>query len=142
MKKMKTACCQVTTDSNILFKEQQSSIVFHNSRNKECTKVTVDGCQITEGDRCDGLLVENDNKNEHFVELKGTDVSHALLQLERSISQLTDTKEKHKKVFSYIICVNNSPKNTSKIAKFRKNLMQKYHATLDIRERRWTVEIR
>jgi hypothetical protein len=52
----------------------------------------VDGCAIDDqGLRCDNAY-ELDNE-EHFIELKGSDISHAVEQIKRSISLLSSTSD-------------------------------------------------
>ena len=53
-----------------------------------CAGFQVDGYIITEGFRCDKLAViekENDQWTEIFVELKGSDILHAIEQLEATL---------------------------------------------------------
>ena len=56
---------------------------------RHCAVYSVDGYIIKEGDKCDKLvLVENDDANhwtEVFVELKGKNISHAICQLRETI---------------------------------------------------------
>jgi len=85
------------------------------------TKVTVDDCEITEGIRCDYLLLIK--SQEMFIELKGQDIDHAVKQLERTMSLLSTDLQKKKKT-TFIICTR-SPKKSASIdilrVKFRKN---------------------
>lgn len=51
----------------------------------------VDGCIIHDGNKCDKLILSVDPSMVntwigHFIELKGTDVNHAILQLESTIN--------------------------------------------------------
>ena len=57
---------------------------------KNCAVYKVDGDIVTKGDKCDKLvLVETNSDDNHwtevFVELKGKDVGHAVVQLRESI---------------------------------------------------------
>ena len=53
-------------------------------------QVEVDACVITEGPRCDWLVRVDDaiSKEEVYVELKGSDLRHAVAQLEATIDRL------------------------------------------------------
>lgn len=137
----KEHCKIESTDSKIKFEEKGKSIVFVNSARKPYIKVQVDGCQIVDGEKCDNLLVDEEVGNEYFVELKGTDVAHALRQLDRSISLLSDKDNDHKYVRSYIISTNVSPKVSSKIQlfikKWSKALDKRF--SLTIKENRYEV---
>lgn len=57
---------------------------------RDAAMFQVDGCIITSGQKCDKLLLSKNPSNlatwfGHFIELKGTDVSHAIDQLETTI---------------------------------------------------------
>lgn len=80
-------CCEIKNYKVITLHENRSIFNFYNPNRKNVTCVVVDGCAIINGPKCDHLLIDA-NLVEHFVELKGSDVKHALLQLERSIEQL------------------------------------------------------
>ena len=86
------------------------------------------------------MLVE-DNGNEHFVELKGTDVAHALKQLDGTILKLTDKANKTKKVFAYVVCTNIAPQISGFVQKMKAKFFTQYKAKLDIRERRLETKI-
>jgi len=103
MRKIDSACVTVTTDSHIKFEEKKKSIVFRNKNQHKCSKVVVDGCAIKDGVKCDNLLVDMTNNNEYFVELKGEDVSHAICQLQRSVTLLSDQSVKDKDISAFII---------------------------------------
>ena len=51
--------------------------------------IEVDGCFITEGLRCDWLFVPTSDHLEVYVELKGSDVRHAIRQIEETIPQVS-----------------------------------------------------
>lgn len=61
---------------------------FENPNKRTVTKIDVDGCEITNGLRCDYALFE-ENGTEHFVELKGSDIAHACAQITATIKQIS-----------------------------------------------------
>lgn len=78
--------------SNISVSEKGKTYILHLERQLSSAVFSVDGYIIKEGNKCDKLVllnVKKDKENGHwlevFVELKGTDVSHAILQLETTI---------------------------------------------------------
>lgn len=81
------ACIRVVNDPLISLKEKKSNFVLANPDRKEITEVKVDGCAIKEGCKCDFLLL--DGTFEYFIELKGSDVKHAVEQLKASIFKLS-----------------------------------------------------
>lgn len=57
---------------------------------KECVGYQVDGYIIKEGNKCDKLIVVDCVEHgwaEIFVELKGKDINHAILQLEETLKK-------------------------------------------------------
>lgn len=141
MKEFKKECVEKTTDTIIKFEENKKSIIFNNKERKSFCKVKVDGCQIKEGERCDDLLVGVQKGDEFFVELKGVDVSHALDQLEASLTKLSDTKNKVKKVCSYIICKNVAPSFMTKVQMAKVKFKKKFNSDLIISENKLEVEV-
>lgn len=141
MRALKSECKEVTNDSKIKFEENKRKIIFDNDQHKQFIKVQVDGCQITEGLRCDNMLIDVSNGNEYFVELKGIDVGHALDQLSRTLALLSDTTNKNKSVASYIISTNSSPALRTNIQAYTKLFKRKYNSSLIIKERMYTVKL-
>ena len=48
----------------------------------------VDGCASKTGQKCDDLLISQDEHEEHFVELKGVDIMHTIDQLDQTILKI------------------------------------------------------
>lgn len=93
-------CVRRVADSNIVFCEKKARIVFLNPSRKAYDRITVDGCVITEGNKCDYLLKSCEYDDQYFVELKGEDLNHAVAQLESSFEKLLDNRnEVRKKAF-------------------------------------------
>lgn len=74
------ACEETVSDPKIVLKEKGSSITFLNPDRNPVRKIRIDDCHIREGKRCDYLLI-NQAELDHFVELKGSDTSHAVEQI-------------------------------------------------------------
>ena len=70
----KQACTWEVTDKLLVVKENKCKCVFSNPNQHLLTKIKVDGCQITDGIRCDYLILDHCH-NEYFVELKAIIVS-------------------------------------------------------------------
>ena len=132
------ACICETKDSQIKFEENKRKIVFENPSRLSYERVDVDGCTINEGVRCDKLLLSADEREERYVELKGTDVIHAIDQLEETIKRLGEyTDNRH----AYVISTNVAPAiNTNRQAKI-KYFKEKYCAELKIQEKQLTVSL-
>lgn len=118
----KQACTWEVTDKLLVVKENKCKCVFSNPNQHLLTKIKVDGCQITDGIRCDYLILDHCH-NEYFVELKGKDLPHAVEQLEASIQQLSAPTIQLKKA---IIVSSRNPSNDTSVqrakAMFKKNM--------------------
>src|SRR5438045_331972 len=70
-----------------------------NPSQRRVEQIVVDDCAIMAGQRCDWLIRLNDDtsKEEIYVELKGSDVYHAVEQLRSTIPQLSANSSKFKK---------------------------------------------
>ena len=112
-------------------------IIFTNSARGLCQRIQVDGCAITEGIRCDNLLIDWNN-NEYFVELKGSDVAKAIEQIMATIPRLHQAGAN---VRAFIVSTNCSPCYLTKLQRAQKQLNKLYSATLTVRERRLTVPL-
>lgn len=77
--------------SVITSKDKRNSKTTHianNVRNNYVTKYRIDGEVITEGARCDFLLMNEDAGNAYLIELKGSDLVKAAEQLEETRKKL------------------------------------------------------
>ncbi|MBC6437623.1 MAG: hypothetical protein GDA52_05680 [Rhodobacteraceae bacterium] len=80
-------CVSKTKDPRIVFAENRQKATFLNPNGREVKRVKVDGCAITSGLRCDGMLSDPDRCN-WYIELKGKGIEHAFKQIRNSILQL------------------------------------------------------
>ena len=136
MKAVNGACCVNTTQSQIKFEENKRKILFINQHGKPYIKVKVDGCAITQGLRCDNLLLSGDQLEERYVELKGTDVVHAIDQLNATILALGEHDgNRH----AYVICTNVAPALDTRIQKCKKLFRIRFNSELVIKEKQHSV---
>lgn len=133
---IKEECVKVSNNSKIVCEENKRKIVFNNSSNKNVSKILVDGCQITEGIRCDYLITFN--TDEHFVELKGKDITHAFKQLIRTITLLKNSTCNNR--VSYIIS-SRSPLVAASIQVERLKFRKKYQSELIVKNNNYQVKI-
>lgn len=129
---MKTHCSKHINHKRIVFQEMRSKLTILNPKQVLVEKVEVDGCEITKGIRCDFFMQKAKEKDiEYYIELKGQDLKHALEQIERTISILSEDAKKQKKV-SFIICTR-SPLSSATIQNFRVRFKKKFNSSLIIR---------
>lgn len=125
-------CQRKTKERRVVVEEKLSKITFINDSLQQVTVVTVDGCAITEGIRCDYLLIDNINK-EYFVELKGKDIKRAVSQLERTIEVLSKDKQRQAK-WCFIISTR-CPLFTTEIQNLKIKFKRRYNSTLIIKNK-------
>ncbi len=79
-------CERTVTDPLIVLEDKRCKckLTFLNPNRLKVRRVHLDDV-IKDGLRCDHLLIDQ-KRVEHYVELKGCDVRHALLQIEATIS--------------------------------------------------------
>ena len=123
-------CETLVSHRSIVLREKRSCITFHNLRCAPVRRIVIDNCVITQGPRCDYLLINNSSV-EYFVELKGSDVRHALVQLEKSIKQVSaDVRTGEKKAF---VISTRCPLASTEVQTQQLHFRKKYKATLTIR---------
>lgn len=139
-KKLKSVeeCTETIKIPLIVLEENRKKMTFHNKQRKDIRKIKVDGCAMTEGKRCDYLVI-NDKDCEHFVELKGTDVEHACEQLSISITKLSKNlkQEKH----SFVIASRVIPAISTTIQRFKSQFRSKFNCKLIVKNQQHECEI-
>jgi hypothetical protein len=96
MENCRTKSCQKL----FVFEEKRSKLTLENVKEVESEIIKVDGCEISDQTaRCDYLLTTE--QLEMYVELKGQDINHAIIQIESTIERLS-TGNRAKR--AYIIC--------------------------------------
>lgn len=135
MKNKVASCIIETTDSQIKLEENQRKIIFENQDRRHYFKVQVDGCIIKDGVRCDKMLLSQDEREEYYVELKGTDVVHAIEQLKATIMRLGEFDgNRH----SYVVCTNVAPAYNTRIQAQQLLFKKQFNSELLVRERQLT----
>lgn len=130
MKNVPDICIKVTAESFIRFAEKRSVIRFHNKNQLPYKRVQVDGCALTQGQRCDHLLCSADEQEERFVELKGSDVPHAIEQLKATIIQLGEHADNR---HSYVVCTKVAPQITTRIQRAKVEFQKVFRSELQVK---------
>src|SRR5260221_14091990 len=86
-------CTNHSTDAKVVCKAKGRAITFLNPKRRPVTRYLIDDCarlrtSLSQSNTklCDFLVVDS-RCDEHYVELKGKHVEHALRQLEATIPQ-------------------------------------------------------
>lgn len=133
------SCTKEVTDKLLVVEENKRKCVFQNPDGHLLTKVQVDGCQITQGVRCDYLIIDH-CRNEYFVELKGKDFPHAIEQLEATIKQLASMDIQIKRLA--IIVSSRFPSNDTTLQRAKVLFKKKYRAELQAKNIVMEIRIR
>lgn len=125
-------CEKVLTKSKIPLKEKKrkSQMVFVNDSLKKIRKIKIDGCRITEGLRCDYLIID-DTGFEHYVELKGSKIEYAIKQITKTIDTVSSVPKNEKK--EAFIVSSRCPLASTEIQKHQKNLIKNYNTFLTVK---------
>lgn len=130
-------CEQVRKDSKIVITDpgsgnNRSKFRLENPNQLKIKVIQVDDCVIRQGMRCDYLVItpSQNNGQEIYIELKGSDVKHAAKQIATSIQQLTDNMSVSKLCF---IASTRCPINSTEIQNIKKKFKQQYKAKLTIK---------
>ena len=119
-------CEEYRCDKKIVLKENKSKITFLNPNQDKILTIKVDGCVISDNEtlRCDYALMPSEEV-EIYVELKGSDIVHAVEQIKSTIRLLSDNPQKIKKLC--FVVSTRVPKQTTNIqqlqSQFKKTLM-------------------
>jgi len=129
---IKEKCKNTNSDKliTLIDNKGKSKIIFKNPSQKKIIVIKVDGCvtfpKNAQQHKCDFLMLDN-NLTEHFVELKGSDILHAVSQLGNTIKIMSTSLKK--KRYSFIIPTMINPKLSSAIQNaqlyFRKHFASK-----------------
>lgn len=129
MRNVSKVCVRNTTDSVIKFEERRSVARFHNPERRAYKRVQVDGCALTEGEKCDNMLCSEDEHEERYVELKGSDVLHAIDQLRTTIQKLGEYDGNRS---SYVVCTKVAPLYTTMIQLAKREFKARFNSSLDV----------
>lgn len=110
-------------------KNRRSKFRLENPQKASIQVIEVDDCTITQGVRCDYLLILP-NGQELYIELKGSDVQHAVKQIARTIEKLTQSQSATKLCF---IASTRCPINSAQIQTLKKRFKKKYNAKLTVK---------
>ena len=118
-------CNVVNKNKIVIAKENKRIFRINNESRFTINKVTVDGCYILNGRKCDYLfeIIDNEIKNVFYVELKGKDIEHALDQLETTLKHCISIHKKFDR--SCYIVASRVPKTTTSTQKQKKEFKRK-----------------
>jgi hypothetical protein len=125
-------CEEYKSDARLVLQENKSKITFLNPNQDQVLIIRVDGCVIKDNEilRCDYAIVPCD-EIEIYVELKGSDISHAVKQIESTIKLLSDNPKKIKKLC--FIVSTRVPKQSTSVQQLQSQFKKKFNASFRIK---------
>ncbi|EPK9718804.1 hypothetical protein [Pseudomonas aeruginosa] len=126
---MTKVCMTIKNDPILVFSEEKSRFEIVNKNRRRIEVHQVDNCLITQGVRCDWLLIDSESGSECFIELKGSDIKHAVAQLVAAVQQLSKRAGRRN---GYIICARN-PLSTTEVQLLAKKLLKQYRISLRVK---------
>ncbi|MBL7784628.1 MAG: hypothetical protein JNM36_01880 [Chitinophagales bacterium] len=90
---------------NISVEENKRKYLASNTQQNTFALYRIDGCVIKDGERCDFLLLKCEENGiiAYFIELKGSDLTRALEQINASIDKLLPKLKPHLAVHARIV---------------------------------------
>lgn len=125
-------CEEYKSDARLVLQENKSKITFLNPNQDQVLIIRVDGCVIKDNEilRCDYAIVPCDEV-EIYVELKGSDISHAVKQIESTIRLLSDNPQKIKKLC--FVVSTRVPKQSTSVQQLQSQFKKKFNASFRIK---------
>jgi hypothetical protein len=115
----------------IVLREKLSKITFLNNAELPIRKIKIDGCVINNDEiRCDYVIIRELNE-EIYIELKGSDVPHALKQIINTINLISDNVKLIKKL-CFVVTMS-CPLTSTEIQKQKLFFKNKFNSSLDIK---------
>lgn len=134
-----TSCYSDDNCKLIVFQDVgKQNLTLKNNQEFKFRKIIVDGCVITDKNspgekKCDFLLTISNHPQckEYYIELKGSDIKHAVEQIYSTIRKLSSVPSTQMKK-GYIIC-NKSPMASTKIQSFQAQAKKRFNLVLIVR---------
>jgi hypothetical protein len=125
-------CEKYKCDKKIVLRANKSKITFLNPNQDQILKIEVDGCAISDNEtlRCDYALIPSDEV-EIYVELKGSDIDHAVEQIKSTIRLLSDNPQKIKKLC--FVVSTRVPKQTTTIQQLQSQFKKNFNASFRVK---------
>jgi len=125
-------CEEYKSDARLVLQENRSKITFLNPNQDQVLIIRVDDCVIKDNEilGCDYAIVPCDEV-EIYVELKGSDISHAVKQIESTIRLLSDNPQKIKKLC--FVVSTRVPKQSTSVQQLQSQFKKKFNASFRIK---------
>lgn len=119
-------CTEVLRHSKIKVEQNKKKAIFDNPLRVEFEVSNIDGCVVTSGVRCDNLVSRKDDCSV-LIELKGSDVSHACVQLFESAKH-RDVVPLLKENIGFLVVCSKYPRFDTFVRKAKEKAAKEYAA--------------
>lgn len=135
------SCSEITTDSKIKVEECGRKAVFLNEDRHSYVRTKVDGC-LVEGSPASDWVVSRQQLGDVIVELKGTDVSHAITQVTATAALWENSDRRCGALAALIVC-SQYPRIATGIQRAKERFKREYRAPLHVvsRNREYRFEL-
>lgn len=125
-------CREDRNESKIKLSDRKSTAaIFNNPEREVYCAIKIDGCVVNNDTSCDWALVKN-GVGVIAVELKGSDITHAVEQIEATLSMLKQNGYERAKMAGLVICKRNPCFDTT-IARLQLRIAKKFCAPLKVK---------
>lgn len=129
---LKPECVENVVHSKIKLDDKKSKriLIIENPSKHTLSKVRFDGCVVMQSTAAD-WLISQEKVGDFIVELKGSDVDHAVLQVQAVAKYLTDNNLRQGKLGAMVLCTR-YPRVDSKILRARNQFAKIYSGPLHV----------
>lgn len=126
-------CTQTTNHSKIKLSDPRSKrhAIFSNPNNEDYLKTAADGCWKKQEICADWVLTSETHNTQAIVELKGSDVAHAIEQVVATANALEKEGKKANIIAGLVICTQ-YPSVDTKIQRGRLSFKKRFNAPIHV----------
>lgn len=128
-------CIEFSSEPNLHVNEKGIGATFTNRRRRELRKIKYDGCycQVAREGRAD-LIIGFDRSIDVILELKGSDLKHALVQVTDTLSRWRQDAIHYPRIVCLIVFGHTFPRMSSKLGALEREFLDLNKTLLWIRE--------
>ena len=132
---LKSECIEFSHKPSLHVSEKGVGATFRNQRRRELRKINYDKCyfKATEGGRADYIVGYN-RDIDVILELKGSDLKHALVQVSDTLDRWKDDAIHYDQIVCLIVFGHTFPRMTSKLGVLEREFLDEHSTLLWIRE--------
>ena len=128
-------CIEFSNQTMLPVQEEGIAATFVNSRRKDLRKIKYDKCyfRATGGGRAD-FIIGYDRDVDVILELKGSDLKHALVQVTDTLERWKDDEIRYKQIVCLIVYGHTFPRARSNRGAMERDFLDRHRSLLWIRQ--------